>query len=492
MRREPPFSPSLVMETDVSRNLYLLPYQEDGAHWLATNKRAMLAWDMGTGKTPTAVKACDVLSASRVLVICPPIVTRVWSTHFREWSDQPYDIRVLAPADAVTPFTFMEGVGIVRIVPYSYLGREHHEHLINALKKFSDQWDVIILDECHNLKNPEAKRTQTVYGRGFNLLKSVCEDATHIWALSGTPMLNNAGELWTHFHALRPDLITFNGKVLDETFFYDRYCVSTLTKYGTRHVVGTRNAAELADKARRFMHRRRLKDVLPELPELRITEYELPEDTPISVELREKIEEITDAIELECCDDDELLAAVQSGSVFFSTARRLIGLAKAPGVAELASNDLEAGPGKLIVFAHHRDVIAELAKQLLKYNPLIIHGGMSKTEATKRVETFQTDAAYRLLIMAIDIAEGIGLFAAHNVLLAEPSPVPARNAQAIARAHRKGQKNPVLARFVLLPGTIDQRLMSIVARKTRDILRVIDPDLVKNEPTQDELFPEKI
>jgi SNF2 family DNA or RNA helicase len=114
-------------------------------------------------------------------------------------------------------------------------------------------------------------------------------------------------------------------------------------------------------------------------------------------------------------------------------------------------------------------------------------------ERVKLIHSFQEDPAYRLIILAIDAAgEGITLHAAHNVILAEPSPVPGRNAQAIARAHRKGQKHPVLARFVTLPGTIDQRLMNIIARKTRDILRVIDPDLAKPEPQQEELFPERI
>jgi SNF2 family DNA or RNA helicase len=77
--------------------------------------------------------------------------------------------------------------------------------------------------------------------------------------------------------------------------------------------------------------------------------------------------------------------------------------------------------------------------------------------------------------LAIDTAgEVITLHASHNVFLMEPSPVPAKNHQAIARAYRNGQKNAVLARFILLPGTLDARLMAIVARKTRDIAKIVD------------------
>ena len=99
-------------------------------------------------------------------------------------------------------------------------------------------------------------------------------------------------------------------------------------------------------------------------------------------------------------------------------------------------------------------------------------GLKSRDDAIAR---FQNDPKFRLIILAIEAAgEVITLHASHNVIIAEPSPVPMRNRQAIGRAYRKGQKHPVLARFVLLPGTLDARLMSIVARKTREIAQVVD------------------
>ena len=120
-------------------------------------------------------------------------------------------------------------------------------------------------------------------------------------------------------------------------------------------------------------------------------------------------------------------------------------------------------------------MIDGLTLRLKRFSPLVIHGGTSLKAREIQIEQFQNDERRRLIILAIEAAgEVITLHASHNVILAEPSPVPAKNRQAIARAHRKGQRRPVLARFVLLPGTLDARLMAIVARKTRDIAQVVD------------------
>jgi SNF2 family DNA or RNA helicase len=470
------------------KDLQLMPFQDKGSDRLAGATRAMLVWDPGVGKTPTAVRACVKIGARRVLVFCPPVVTSVWVQHFKDWSDYR-DIRVLAAPHTATPYTWVEGKG-VRIVPYSYCTRDYYQRVMNAASRFSDQWDAVILDEAHYLKNSGAKRTRAVYGDKLDLKGSPCEEARHIWALTGTPILNHPGEFWTHLHALMPELIQMGGKTLPENFYIDRYCVTRATPYGVR-VVGSKNTHELSEKIKPLIDRKRLKDVLPDMPELRIVEYPLPADTPIFWELREEIEKLTK--ELEVLSDEELLAGVQAGAVAFSTARRLIGHIKLENTAQLVENELEGSDEKLIVFCHHRAVIETLAERLKKFLPLVIHGGTSVPDRAKIIDAFQTHPAHRLIILAIEAAgEGITLHAAHNVIIAEPSPVPSKNAQAIARAHRKGQGHPVVAKFVLLPGTIDARLMALAARKTRDIMKVIDPDLATPEKPQRALFPEDV
>jgi SWI/SNF-related matrix-associated actin-dependent regulator of chromatin subfamily A-like protein 1 len=465
-------------------DLKLMPFQEEGSTLLAKTQRGMLVWDAGIGKTPTAVRACVKARAERILVFCPPIATGVWRKHFEDWSE--YQIRVLNAGWNHKPGGFLNDYG-ARIIPYS---RAHSDADVIKMAAKAYTWDAVILDEAHYLKNPEAKRSQAVYGRAFDLKDSPLEKADRIWCLTGTPLLNNPSEFWTHLHALAPDTIILGPTtgVMTHGVFTDRYCVTRPTSYGIR-IIGTRNSSDLAHRIRKFAFRKRTKDVLLDLPPLRIVEHPLPADTPISDELAATMNDFLD--HEGPLDDDDLLAAFQAGGVQFSTMRRLVGMAKAPGVAALVDDILEDAEGeKVIVFAHHREVISWLAQQLRGHLPLVITGATSPKTREQLIDTFQTTAGHRLIILAIEAAgEAITLHAARNVVIAEPSPVPAKNFQAIARAHRKGQKNPVVARFVTLPGGLDALLTSIIARKTRGIAQVVDADLAR---PLTELFPQEI
>ncbi len=459
----------------MNRSLTLMPFQDTGSDWLAKAKRGMLVWDAGVGKTPTAVRACVKAKAKRVLVFCPPIAVSVWRDHFRDWSDFKNPL-VMDATSAAKPFTFMQGEIAVRIVPYSRIRSAFG--VMRAAANYP--WDVVILDEAHYLKNSRALRTQGLYGVKLDLVGSPLKDAKHVWCLTGTPLLNHAAEFWTHLHALAPDTIIFPqlGKFpAPEEIFIDRFCIARNTPYGLR-ITGSKNTHELIERIKSFMDRKRLVDVIKDLPELRIVEYPLPADTYIARGLRQELADAMKALDLDpdALDDDALLSAIQAGGVAISTDRRLIGRAKAEGVVSMVNDLLEDdAEGKVILFAHHREVIRDLVDGLRHHNPLLIDGSVNPKMRETAIWTFQNKPAFRLIIISIEAAgESITLHAARNVVIAEPSPVPAKNQQAIARAHRKGQKHPVLAQFVLLPGTLDARLMSIIARKTRDIARIID------------------
>jgi SWI/SNF-related matrix-associated actin-dependent regulator 1 of chromatin subfamily A len=458
----------------VNPGLELMPFQEEGATLLAQSRRAMLVWDAGVGKTPTAVRACLKAGAARILVFCPPIGTAVWRVHFEEWSDVQ-DIRIADSRSVERPYGFVHGAG-VRIVPYS---RARTNASVIRAACVGEPWDAVIIDEAHYLKSSGAQRTRAVYGDNIDLVGSPLRDVRHIWCLTGTPILNHPAEFWTHLHALAPETIILPQLgVMDETVFVDRFCVTQATPVGVRIVGARNNTMELAARIRPFAHRKRMGDVLKDMPPLRIVEHSLPADTNIDPTLRDALTQAIEdlGVDESVVDDDTLLAAVQAGGVAFSTVRRLIGKAKLPGVVELVESELaDSEDDKIIVFAHHREVVEGIAERLKRHHALLIYGSTPVGKREAIVASFQTDKRYRVIVLQMDAAsEVITLHASHHVIIAEPSPVPARNQQAIARAHRKGQKYPVLARFVLLPGTLDARLMSIVARKTREIARIVD------------------
>lgn len=467
-------------------DLELMPFQETASTAMAGIEHALIVWEPGCGKTPAAVRACLKASAHQILVFCPPIAINVWETHFRDWSTIR-DIRVMNSGH--NAFSFVHGYG-VRIVPYSRA--KPGTEAMFALRSIN--WDAVILDEGHYLKTSSAQRTRAIYGDLTDLTLTPLQKAKHVWVLTGTPILNHPGEFWTHLRALAPQVLYVSPTypVMEEDYFVRRFCVVRPTPYGHR-IMGSRNSSELARRVKPVIDRKRIKDVLPEMPDVRIVEHPLPADTDLGAQLRQEMvatfgaDQIKD---MESLDDEQLLASFQATGQF-STVRRLIGRVKAKPSAELISDMLDdALDEKLIVFCHHREVIRDLADHLKRHTPLVIHGGTPHAVRNTSINLFQNDPKFRLIVLAIDTAgEVITLTASHNVILIEPSPVPMRNVQAIGRARRRGQKHPVLARFVLMPGTLDARLMSIIARKTKDIDRVIDPDLVTSvpEPTvQDE------
>jgi len=457
-------------------SLQLMAFQKAGVELLVKNDRFMLSWVPGVGKTPPAVRACARVKARSILVFCPPIATTVWRTHFRDWSG--YSSVTVHDGSA---HTWNDGV---HIVPYSRAS-------LGTLRVPDIEWDVVILDEAHYLKNPEAKRTRGVYGPALDLGLSPLARAKRIWCLTGTPLLNGPHELWTHLHALKPDLITYPRLgLMSYESFVSQYCRVRHTSYGY-HVVGTKNTQELATRLKGFTDRKHMQDVLRDMPPLRVVTYELPESM---VTYGPELSQALDDLRLEGLEgftDEELLATFQAGNASFSTIRRLIGLAKVEGIVALVQDTLASGAEKVIIFAHHREVIHQLLLGLRVYNPLHIMGGTSPKSRDEAIERFQTTKD-KVIILSIEAAsEAITLNMSNQVIIAEPSPVPSKNAQAIARAHRRGQKNPVLAQFVTLPGTFDTRFMAMVARKTKDIMQIVDPDLAPPAPaTQRPSFPD--
>ena len=222
-----------------------MPFQKEGALLLSVSRRAMLVWDPGVGKTPTAVRACVEANAKRTLVFSPPIGTTVWRQHFEDWSDIQ-DIRVAGPFEQERPYGFVNGWG-VRIIPFS---RARSSSTVLAAATAVGRWDVVIIDEAHYLKNSGAQRTRTVYGDKIDLKGSPLEHAEHIWCLTGTPLLNHPAEFWTHLHALGPEMIMLQGfGVMTESVFTDRFCVTQQTPYGVR-IRGGRNTHELSERIR--------------------------------------------------------------------------------------------------------------------------------------------------------------------------------------------------------------------------------------------------
>ena len=340
-------------------------------------------------------------------------------------------------------------------------------------------FDLLVLDEAHYLKNPAAKRTQSV-------LAKLAHQATTVFALTGTPAPNNSSELW-------PMLFTFG--LTPKTFaqFVAHYCVS-IRKDNRDVIVGNQNVEELRQLLSPFMMRRTKAEVLPDLPpimfsdfvvepgEVDLERYFADKDAVkelhiVRREIAEHSKTLEDVGKMTRGESNRQLGAIEGMVKAMPTLRRYMGAQKVEAMVELVTSEFEAGAyDKLVIFAMHMVVIEELRYRLRKYNPVTLYGGTSPTKRQANIDRFQKDPKCKVFIGQVQAAgTAINLTAAHHVLFAEYDWVPANNAQAAMRCHRIGQTSPVFVRFAVAAGVIDEVVLKVVRRKSKELAQIFDP-----------------
>jgi SWI/SNF-related matrix-associated actin-dependent regulator 1 of chromatin subfamily A len=398
-------------------------------------------------------------------VLCYAIAKSHWQREFQELQAIKRRVQVLTSQRE----TLRDDLDLVVVANYDLI-QQRDQPLRNKLLK--TRWDVLILDEAHVLKNPDAKKVRYVYGQALDGRTGLVSRADIVFVLTGTPMPNHAGELWTHFHALAPDLIP---DPLRPTFplsylrYLDRYASIEPTPWGNK-ITGSKNLQDLNKRLAPFMLRRRKKDVLRDLPPLDFVLY------PLTLETLPQLDHSLDR-----ADDDHLEHLLTKPGAL-STVRRVLGEAKALPAVALAVSELEADPHtKLILFAHHLSVLDLMHQGFVNagFKVAQIDGRTIPTERDLAIDAFQHHPDYRVFLGQTTAAgTSITLHASSNVLIVEPSFVPKDNVQAASRAHRFGQKNSVLVRYLYVPDTLDERVIRILLKKTKAIATVLDDDVV--------------
>jgi len=423
------------------------PYQIEGIDFLASRKAALLADDPGLGKTFQAIKACDKARALYVLIICPAGVVENWKREIKAHREGDWSAVVVS---------FEKAMGSGRA---ALIARE---------------WCALIVDEAHYLKSISAKRTANIYGKRAEMRPKdypVAGKAQQVWLLTGTPMPNNTSELYPHLRALAPETVSSEKTGLPWTLyqFQAAYCQMRNTGFG-QTIVGSRNEEKLNGKLKSFMLRRRKADVLKDLPPMRFAELWLEGDVD-GMEL-EDADAIREVLETEGVAGLRKLAF--DGGV--AKLRRLTGVAKALPAADWINTWLDSTPEdrKIVVFAHHHDVLDTLYDKL-HTRAVQYHGHIKKDERQRAVDRMQNDPSVRVFIGQITAAGvGLTLTAASDLLFVESSWVPAENDQAAQRIHRIGQTEPCLVRYAMLAGSIDEDIQRACMRKMSSISKVVD------------------
>jgi len=447
--------------------LSYFPYQAAGVNFSIKRDSVLIGDEMGLGKTIQAIGVINCTRPESVLIICPATLKLNWEKELRKWLTVDMDITVVN-AKQEPPTT-----GAV-IINYDIAGK-----LSEWLH--SKEWDLLIADEAHYMKNKKAKRTAAVLGDG----KGGGIKARRKVFLTGTPVTNRPLELFPIMSYLFP-------KSFDNYWqFAKRYCGAVYNGMGW-DMTGASNLLELQDVLRSCGMIRRLKaDVLKELPPKRRQIISLPSDSvsgliqqesEISDKYADRIAELEMQVEMSKISDndseyEEAVAKLKEAqSVSFEEMARIrmeLAIAKIPFVCEHVRDFIESGE-KVVVMCHHRAVVDAIAEYFGK-TAVKLYGGMSITEKNSSVEQFQSSPDVMVFVGSIRAAGvGITLTASSNVVFAELDWVPANMLQAEDRCHRIGQDDNVLVQQLVFDGSLDSRMANTLVRKMNIIDKVLD------------------
>ncbi|MFC0141217.1 DEAD/DEAH box helicase [Erwinia mallotivora] len=434
----------------------LRDYQQHGLNWMqflrAQNLCGVLADDMGLGKTiQTLAHLLLEKEAGRLdrpaLIVVPTTLVYNWTQEAGRFAP---DLRVLALTGSQRKdFYYQIEQHDVVLTTYSLLWRDQPQLL-------SHSYHLLILDEAQYVKNSAS--------RASSVIRSL--KARHRLCLTGTPLENHLGELWSQFDFLLP------GFLGNEKQFTQEWRIP-IERNGDRV-----RRALLARLVRPFMLRRRKQDVAKELP---------PKNTIVrTVRLEGAQLELYEAVR-SAMQDRVRLAVEQQGAgrshllvldallklrqiccdprlVNSDSARKMHSSAKLALLREMLS-DLLAEDRRILIFSQFTSMLTLIAGELQKSGiPFVTLTGSTRDRTTP-VQRFQDGEVPVFLISLKAGGVGLNLTAADTVIHYDPWWNPAAENQATDRAWRLGQDKPVFVYKLIAAGSIEEKIVALQQQK---------------------------
>lgn len=434
---QPPLTLEQVDNLLLPHSLY--PYQVLGIEFLLNHDNALLADEMGTGKTVMTTVALKILlqqaKVRHVLILCPPSVLHEWKRHLDEWAPEltTYFVR----GGQETRELIWDISAHVYVTTYDTLARDLRGGRLP--KQMYTHFDIVAIDEAHHIKNVKSKRS-----RAIKLLKP-----KRRWALTGTPIQNKLDDLASIFEFVYPNHITT----------YDLY------------------EERIKEKIEPYFLRRRKKDVMPELPPKQRQGFYLELDSMQRQAYLRTEKAVQDEL-------SGLGVRVTKQHVFAKLTRLKQICNFAPGSltspkVELVKEQVEEvieGGNKVIIFSQYVEEGIDKLEQVLKpYGIAKIVGGQSDAARSREIERFKFSEQTPILLASIKSGgEGLNLAEASYVIHFDHWWNPAVMWQAEDRVHRRGQIHGVNIYSYWMNGTIDERIHEILTQKGILIENVVD------------------
>ena len=446
-------------------------YQLAAVEYALARDNVIFGDEPGLGKTAQCVLVSNAIKARKTLAIVPASLRLNWEREVWAWSMIP-NVKthaVLKSKDGIPPWAHWV------ILSYDML---RNKDLLAAI--LNERWDHLVLDEGHYLKDP----------KGNQRIRPICaEDGVasvcgRISLATGTLMPNQPVECYNAVRLLDWDAI--DGASLDEfreTYYdygegfitiYDKAKKCYVQKYSKAVRNVPINLDDLRNRLRANIMIRRLKaDVLTELPDRQWHLFPLAETAAMKKALAhsgwDAVRQMHDMAE------DEFNSSIPIDGAI-STARRVLGEAKAPHMAKYVLQLLEEGVEKIVVAAWHHSVLKVLRDALASVGMVYMDGSTSPIAKQQAVDAFQSDKGVRVILgQMLPLSKGWTLTAAQDVVLCEPYWVPGENEQFLDRIHRYGQKGDIVIGHVpVVPDSLDERVLAEVIRKGTNVQKALD------------------
>ncbi|MFV5212537.1 SNF2-related protein [Azonexus caeni] len=447
--------------------LELRPYQREGLAWLQFLREqklcGILADDMGLGKTAqTLAHLLLEKEGGRLdrpaLVILPTSLIFNWKSEAARFAP---DLRVLSLHGPERKQRFAEiAEHDVVLTTYPLLWRDADELMRH-------RYHLLILDEAQTVKNAQSRSAEAV--------RKI--DARHRLCLTGTPLENHLGELWSQFDFLLPGFLGSNKQ-------FTRHWRTPIEKSGD---IDRRDL--LARRIRPFILRRKKEDVAQELPPKTIIVR--------SVELeggqRDLYETVRAAMDAKVRDEIAQRGFARSQIVILDALLklrqvccdpRLVAANSARKVSERAKLDLLMAMlpelvdenRHILVFSQFTSMLALIEQELQAAGLAYVKLTGETVDRETPIRRFQEGAVPIFLISLKAGGVGLNLTAADTVIHYDPWWNPAVENQATDRAHRLGQDKPVFVYKLIVSGSIEEKILALQERKAELAAGILSED----------------
>ncbi|MFO1485668.1 MAG: DEAD/DEAH box helicase [Verrucomicrobiaceae bacterium] len=435
----------------------LRDYQREGASWMQFLREfglhGILADDMGLGKTlQTLTHILIEKESGRMehpcLIVAPTSVLRNWINESIKFTPT-LSLLLMHGQSRKSDFKFLKQYDLV-VTSYPLLVRD-------AEILGEQQWHIVALDEAQNIKNPKSLAAQ------------VCGSlkARHRLCLTGTPMENHLGELWSLFHFLMPGLLS------DADTFRQHY------RNPIERDADADRQRQLSTRIQPLMLRRTKDAVAKELPPKTEILHNITlgkEQTDLYETIRAAMDKrVREAIAVNGLDRSQIVvldALLKLRQVCChpkllkqETAQNVEESAKTAYLMDEVLPELIEEGRRILIFSQFTEMLALIEARLKKDGtPFVKLTGSTKDRETP-IREFQTGNVPVFLISLKAGGSGLNLTAADTVIHYDPWWNPAAEAQASDRAHRIGQTKPVFVHKLICEGTIEERVVAMQQKK---------------------------